>query len=256
MQTSYKYLQDRAIAGKIEGMFPKRIATFNNPVDTMYFGQMAARVASDDNGCKLPATSGAVILGLVVRDPAQESHELVNSGLLASRPVPILHDGEAWMATEEAVVVGDTPYIVYAGKKQVQTITLSTDLIASNVMTTVVNGSSVASTYATSHAATLTAHALLISVLKGVTSATASGDVITVTSDLDVALVITSAVTLGSSQPTVVIAETVAALGSSTCGKLRNDADSSRALDGSSYLTILEYDSVTTLARVRVKVAA
>ena len=72
MQTSYSLLPGRAFAGLIAALNPKRISTFNNPVDRMIFGQGAVRVTSDDNGCKRPAGSGDVVLGAVVRDQSKE----------------------------------------------------------------------------------------------------------------------------------------------------------------------------------------
>ena len=46
----------------------------------------------------------------------------------------------------------------YGPHKDKATETLDADLVASNVLTTTINGTAVASTYATSHAATMTAH--------------------------------------------------------------------------------------------------
>jgi len=255
MQTAYNYLPNRNVAGLIQGLNPTRILTFENPVDTMIFGQFAARYAGQDDGCKQPSASGDVILGVVMRDLAHQNvAALTVDGLLAQSAVPIIPDGDIWCQTEEALVVGDTPYIVYAGKAQVQTITLSTDLITGNIITTVVNGSSVSTTYATDHATTRDAHAVKIAALAGVATCTGTGDVFTVTANIDATLVITTTVAGGASVPTVVIAQTVAGLPTSNRGRLRNDADTSRALDASAYVKILEYDSVTTLARVRVAV--
>jgi hypothetical protein len=255
-QTVYNTLPHRAVAGMLADLNPKRVSTFNNPTDAMVMGQFAARVTSDDNGCKKPAASGDVILGVVMRDLVAVPAAGATLDLLAAKSaVPILHEGEIWVKTEEAIAVGDTPYIVYAGKKQVQTITLGSDLGASNVITTVVNGSSVSYTYASTHDASMTAHAAQIAALAGVDACTSTGRVITVTSEIDTPLTITSSVA-GGSAVTITVAQTVAALTTANFGMLRNDADTSRALDASAYVKILEYDSVTTLARVMVRVLA
>lgn len=90
------------------------------------------------------------------------------------------------------------------------TITLDADLVASNVITGYVGGSQVQRTYATSHAATMTAYAADIAALAGVKSASVtSARVITVYATDQVAglSVVGFAVTLGASQAGVVVAQ-------------------------------------------------
>lgn len=93
---------------------------------------------------------------------------------------------------------------VYAAHTSKATTTLDADLVASNVLTTTINDIAVATTYGTSHAASMTAHIAAINakaelIALGITAAAsgARGIVIT-TKALD--LVVTQAVTLGASQ--------------------------------------------------------
>lgn len=241
-QTTVDIDQAGAKAGLVEGLNPATKRSWNNSVELFPFGQFGSKVSGDDDGIKLPASSGDDIRGVSIQDLAQPDGEFaLNSA------VPILSRGEIWVTAEETVAVGDTPYIVYAGKKQVQTITLDADLITANVITTTVDGTSVASTFATDHDTTMTAHSALIAAINGVSGASSAARIITVTSDFDTELTITSVVTLGASQAGIVVAETVAKLPTANRGMLRNDADTSRALDGSSYTRILDYVAVSGL---------
>ncbi len=86
------------------------------------------------------------------------------------------------------------------------TLTLSTDLIAANSTIVTVNGvSTTATVYASSHAATMAAIVAKVQALAGVTAASYTGDVITITTG-DSDAVATATITLGSSQPTVTVA--------------------------------------------------
>jgi len=100
--------------------------------------------------------------------------------------------------------------------REVSTITLDADLVASNTITITVNGTALSAiNYATSHAATLTAIATAIQATAGVLTASASGRVITVTgaNPGDPFTLTSSAITGGSSQATVTVAESTAASG-------------------------------------------
>lgn len=102
------------------------------------------------------------------------------------------------------------------------TLTASVDYVASNStvgtvnVTTLVAGvrtltSTVltANVYATSHAATIAAQAVLIAAVSGIKSAVATGDVIVVTANNDVQVTLSGFVTtLGSGQPTYTYAST------------------------------------------------
>ncbi len=91
------------------------------------------------------------------------------------------------------------------------TVTLDADLVASNVYTLTVNGTAVAVTYATSHAATMTA---LIAALNakaelialGISAAPGSTNRIIVLKARGIAVTVTGAVTLGASQAGVTVA--------------------------------------------------
>jgi hypothetical protein len=102
---------------------------------------------------------------------------------------------------------------VYALHADHVLITLDADLVASNVITTVVNGTSVATTYATSHAATMTAHIAAINA--NGTIAALGDDFLAAPGDTNrkidlkvkgVDLTVTCAVTLGASQAGVTVA--------------------------------------------------
>lgn len=99
---------------------------------------------------------------------------------------------------------------------QVQTITFSADLITSNVINGSVDGTALsATTFATDHATTMAAIATKIAATAGVSTATVGGSgnrVITVTAQsAGVPFTLSGfAVTLGASQATVAIVETVA----------------------------------------------
>lgn len=94
----------------------------------------------------------------------------------------------------------------YGPHKDKATTLLDADLVASNVITTTINGEAIASTFATSHAATMTAHIAAINAdaelaalgISAVAGATNRGIVISAPAGLD--LVVTQAVTLGASQ--------------------------------------------------------
>lgn len=258
MQTSYGIDQPQAVAGLLSNLNPHRTATFSNPIDKAYFGQFVAREGAAT--CKHPAASSDVILGVVVRALASEGAPADDDGLAAKSAVGVLHDGEIWVKTEEAIAVGDTPYIVYSGKKQVQTFVLDGDLVTSNVISVEVNGTLVTHTFASDHNASIAAFAAKIALVNGVSSAVAGGSgnrTVTITSDFDTDIALTEEdIEGGSSQAAITITETVAALPTTNRGQLRNDGDSSRALDASGYVTILGYNAELMLARVRVAVKA
>ena len=87
-------------------------------------------------------------------------------------------------------------------------VTISTDLIASNSTIVTVNGvATTATVYGTSHAATMAAILAKVQALSTVSSASTTGDTMTIVAgDLDAD--ITWVTTLGSSQPTVLYAYT------------------------------------------------
>jgi len=91
------------------------------------------------------------------------------------------------------------------------TITLDADLVASNVIAGYIGGATITKTYATSHAASMTALAALIAAADGVLSASVtSARVITIVPEnqIDGLAVVGWAVTAGASQAGVVVAST------------------------------------------------
>lgn len=105
-------------------------------------------------------------------------------------------------------------------------ITLDADLVASNVITGYVGGTAVTHTYATSHAASMTAFAALIAAMTGVKSAAVtSARVITVypTDQVAGTSVVAFAVTAGASQAGVVIAAVDNRIHAGQAVELRSD---------------------------------
>ena len=99
----------------------------------------------------------------------------------------------------------------YALHKDKVTETLSADLVTSNVLTTTINGTAIASTFATDHATTMTAHIALINAnvtlaAAGITAAAGSSNrIIVISGPAGADLAVTGAVTAGGSQATVTI---------------------------------------------------
>lgn len=99
---------------------------------------------------------------------------------------------------------------VYGAHFDRSTLTLNADLVASNVYTVVINGIEVAVTYATSHAASMTALIAAINakaevVALGISAAAGSSNRIIVLTGKGLNITATGAVTLGSSQAGVTV---------------------------------------------------
>lgn len=99
----------------------------------------------------------------------------------------------------------------YAPHKDKATVTLSADLVTSNVYTVTINGTAVAETFATDHATTMTA---LIAAIKadttlaglGISAAAGSSNrIIVISAPAGLDLTVTGAVTLGASQADVAV---------------------------------------------------
>lgn len=206
------------------------------------FGRFVCRDA-DDNKVKLPLLTGDVTGangksgGIALATHALES---VADGLVPHYPalavLSVLEMGKVLVLVEEAVVQGEAAFVRFAAREQVQTLLLSADLVASNVYAGKVNGNYVSVTYATSHAATLTAMAALIATQPGIKSAVASVRTITVTTDAGAETVLSDfAVTLGASQATVTLAETVSAIKDTGSFRKSDDSSSAVALPGAYY---------------------
>lgn len=107
-----------------------------------------------------------------------------------------------------------------ANVQGVKTITLSADLIASNVFAVTINGEAVSVTYATSHLDTMNAIDAAISAVDGIASVTVGGGsnrVLTITGEAGYDMTVTDAgITGGVSQATCAIATSVTAVTASS----------------------------------------
>ena len=124
------------------------------------------------------------------------------------------------VAAKEEIQAG-APVMGYPGEentgynvhKDQVTLTLSADLIASNVYTVTINGTEIAETYATSHAATMAALIEAINtdadmLAAGIVAAAGSTNRIIVLKAKGIDLTVTGAVTLGATQASVTVATT------------------------------------------------
>lgn len=148
--------------------------------------------------------------------------------------VAVVKNGSFFMIPETAMNVSTPVYIRYAAKSQVQTLVFSAALITANVINGKIGGNAISPvTFATDNATTLTAIATAIKTANSsVFSAVSDGtDTITVTTVIDASDQDLSdwVVTLGATQATAAIFETVLSVNSSNIGRIRNDADSSTA---------------------------
>jgi|WetSurMetagenome_2_1015567.scaffolds.fasta_scaffold02830_8 hypothetical protein len=93
----------------------------------------------------------------------------------------------------------------YNFHNEIATITLSTDLIAANVISVTYAGITVSETFASTHAATMTAlvAAIKVDLAAYVSDASVTGDVLTITFKPQYDATVTAAVTLGTTQPTI-----------------------------------------------------
>lgn len=226
-QSSYEKQPNPGAVGEIAygpDATPK-VESFTASQNDLPFGQMMARVSGKDGECDFPASGTDEMVGFTVRD-LQRVNGLYDKSAMCA----IMSAGRIWVTPEEVVAVGDPVYIRYAGKKQVQTIVFSADIVASNSIAGVVAGTALTATvFDTNNATTLTALAAKIAAQPNITSAASDGTrTITVTSDQDETIALTGfVVTLGASQATVEITETTAGIPLADRGKVRNDADSS-----------------------------
>ena len=195
---------------------------------------------------KISATGDVAIgklWGVTVHDRTRPtpSLELNDSGgegvrdFAIGEDVGVLKDGAIYMSPEDAMTPASAIYIRHAGRKQVQTITISGDLVASNVVNGTVGGVAISPvTYSASHEATmnlLLAAILALPNVESVTLSTTPFYILTVTTLLDVADQDAEdfIVTLGAGQETFVEAETVTSVDTDNIGRIRSDSDGSTA---------------------------
>ncbi len=238
VQTTYTINMAKAFAGVIADL---RFSEYDSKTweDTASgsFGVFAAR-GTGDQLAVLPSTSTVSdIMGPIV---AHQNIELDRNStdvvIEAEDSINVMREGNIYVATEDACSPGNSVFVRYEGKAQVQTLVFDAALILDNVVDGDVGGESIASvTYATSNAATLTAIAASIAAANSnILSAVSDGtDTITVTTVLnaeDQALT-NWVVTLGASQAGTTVTETVEAINSSARGQVRTDADDTTAVE-------------------------
>jgi hypothetical protein len=231
-QTTYSQEMDVAVAGleAYGGDYPARKLTRNNPSEEIDYGKGVVKITGDDDGVKLPSAGGDVFEGVALLDFNKSAglYE-VNSALNC------MVGGCVYVTVDQTVTPDSSVYCRYAGRAQVQTIVFDADIITGNTVAGTVNGTAVSQAFTVDHLTTMTALAVLIAAVSGVTSAVVGGAgnrTITVTSsshETDVTLG-TFTVTGGVSQAGNVITETVNSVSDSLIGTFRGDADTSTAL--------------------------
>jgi hypothetical protein len=105
---------------------------------------------------------------------------------------------------------GDQNIVDGANDENYATITLSGEVLVSSTITTVVNGTSIATAFSVDHATTMTAHIAAINakaemIAAGVSAAPGTNNKIIVLSALGLTMVVTCAVTGGATNPTAAI---------------------------------------------------
>lgn len=227
MQTDYND-PPIAYAGMLADSGNNDILTYNNPSMAVPFGRALLKIVGDDDGVKLPdADAVARFLAVSVYDAVQNE----DGAYPEKSAISGIRKGRIYVEVEEAVTVDDAVYTRYLGKKQVQTITFSGVLITGNKVNLKINDVSMVEVpFNTSHAQTMADLDAAISAMVGVNNVTVGGNVLTITSDQDGALLITNVVvTEGVSQATATVAETVPGIPLSDRGRFRKTADSATA---------------------------
>lgn len=206
---------------------PMKVESYVTPDSAIPFGRMLGKVSGEDFQCELPSSSSKFV-GVSVRDLGKLTGQYE-----AADTVGVVSLGPIWVSPEEDVSADDAVYVRIDGKNQTQTITFSASIVTSNSIAVTVNGTDITQAFDTDDNTTLAALAVLIAAVDGVGSASRTGThIVTVVGDThgtDVTIS-TPVVTLGASQATAVVAETVASIPDTDKGKFRNDADSSTAL--------------------------
>jgi len=241
VQTAYTINMTKGFPGLIADQRPREIdSKVWEGTGTGRFGIFAAR-GTAGNQAKLPTTNSLPnMLGPIV---ASHSSELGRTNSVSAteivisetNPLNIMREGNIYVETENACTAGADVYVRFAGKKQIQTIVFSADLITANVVNLKVGGVAIApETFSDTHANMMTAIAAAIDVASGgLTTSTKDTRTITVTTDQDAAdqSITNVVVTLGTSQATAVVTETHASVNSvSTLGQVRADADTDAAV--------------------------
>ena len=210
------------------------ILTYNNPVQAIPAGRALFKIIGDDDGVKLPdADAVARVVGVAVRTIAMESDADGNIVYPPKSAISGIRKGRIYVKVEEAVTPDDAVFVRFGGKQQVQTITFSIDFVALNKINMKINGEPIAEvTFDTDQATTMGLLDAAITAMEGVAGVTTLGKVVTITSEQDVDIDITDVlVTLGATQPTSIVAETVVGRSLADRGSFRKTADSGTAFE-------------------------
>jgi hypothetical protein len=250
-QTTYARNFDLGLAGQIADCSVKNITSHANEEASgvMNYGIGVVRGTDPDKQIKLPS-SGVTPIGFTVWEGNRElSEDGQTVSISNKRDLGVMRSGALYVQTEDAVTAGGDVYVRHSGRKQVQTLVLDADFVASNVINGTIGGVAISEvTYASSHANTMALLAAEIQSFAGVETAVVDTRTITITTLLD-GVDQTAAgfvITLGASQAGVVVTETASAVDSSTRGQVRSDADSSTA----AALTGWAFETSTTAAGI------
>jgi hypothetical protein len=157
---------------------------------TIPFGRVVKQGSADD-GAALPSSAADCFVGLSMQDPTKEAGTDGTRKFVQYDEMPVLEDGEAWVLPEETVAPNDPVYVRIAaggsgqtvgrvrksadetvavkrqqtltlsgaldgGRRRVQKIVLSADLVAADQVDGKIGGTAIAAiTYGGSHAATM-----------------------------------------------------------------------------------------------------
>jgi len=228
-QTSYPLNMDPAVAGQLYDTGPNDVITMNNPAIAVLFGQAVEKIATDEDGIKLPDNGAPDIWGIAIKDPSEtEDYYPVLSA------IGVVTKGRIYVPVEEAVTPDDSVFVRFNGIAQVQTYVLDADLVALNIITVTVDGNVLTETYAASHNTTMGLFAAQIQAQASVNTAVFGTRTITVTSVIGNAVAVTvladEGITLGVSQAGIVITETTAGVPYEDRGKFRTDVDGGTAV--------------------------
>lgn len=244
-QNSYPLNMPIGIAGQLADNGPHDVLTYNNPLQAIPAGRALEKISGDANGVQLPDDGSANIVGLSLRDRAQEG-----AAYEPKSAVAVLRKGRILVAVEEAVTPESAPHYRYGTKAQQVLIDFSANFVTGNSISLKIRRSVLGEfvqehtvgpvAFNTDHATTAAALETAIEAVTGVQGVAVSGNDFTVTAQTDVELEIFDVlVTGGASQATATVTETVKARLSSDLGSIRASVDGSTAaaLTGAKFLT-------------------
>lgn len=113
-QTSYSRNMDKAIAGTIYDLSPRRIDSYAVETGTIYPGMGVILGTDPETQVKLPSATTAVCAGIVLLQ-AKEQNDDGTVTYVAEDTVPVLDKGRAWVTTTSAVTAGEAAYLTFSG---------------------------------------------------------------------------------------------------------------------------------------------